>query len=254
MKNRKKYLALALAAALCLTLAACGSESGNNGSSYDSSSGSTGEADTPPESFEGMVKDDRLLVDYGMYCGTWIGEDDSELIVEKDQDGDEVRFDLYKTAGDITASGYIQLVMEYSADYFYNEFDGWAHHSWLDEGGALHVDSLGTFTKVSGDLPGENIGDGDFTALTGTWYLDGEAGAPSVLEIDQYGSWTLYERAGGDGDMNEVDSGTLSADPDAADTYYASSALFDDVVYDMTLADVDVLYWGGEYDCYQRVG
>ena len=52
--------------------------------------------------------------------------------------------------------------------------------------------------------------------------------------------------------MTAVDSGTLSVDPDTADLYYASSARFDDTVYDMTVAAENTLYWGGEYDCYLR--
>lgn len=34
--------------------------------------------------------------------------------------------------------------------------------------------------------------------------------------------------------------------------YYADSTDFDGVTYDMQAVDEDVLYWGGEYDCYQR--
>ena len=255
MKHGKKTLALALAAVLCLGLAACGGDSGNNSGSYESSSGSTCEAETPPESFEGMVKDDQLLVDYGMYYGTWTGEDGSELAVEKNDAGDEVRFDLYDAGGDITASGYIQLVLEYSADYFYNEFDGWAHHSWMDGDGALHVDSLGTFTKVSGDVAGENVGElgsGD-ASLAGTWFLDGDPGAESSLEIGEDGSWTLYERPDGDGDPTEVDWGTIQASSDGEGRYDAVSDAFADVVYDITVADDGILYWGGEYDCYWKL-
>ena len=65
------------------------------------------------------------------------------------------------------------------------------------------------------------------------------------------GSWELYERPGGDGDPARVDGGTLREGGEAG-VYYADSTDFDGVTYDMQAADEDVLYWGGEYDCYQR--
>ena len=34
--------------------------------------------------------------------------------------------------------------------------------------------------------------------------------------------------------------------------YYADSADFDAVTYDMQVVDDGTLYWGGEYDCYMR--
>ena len=138
MKNWKKYLALMLALVMCLTLAACGG--GDNGD---------GESTSAPESFEGMVKDDQQLVDYGMYKGLWSGDDGSQLVVALNDDGDEMRFALYDVNEELTASGYIQMVQEYSADYFYNEHDGVAHHSWMDDDGTLNVDSFGSFGYVS---------------------------------------------------------------------------------------------------------
>ena len=255
MKNWKKYLSLVLALVLCLTLAACGGDSGsdyndNDSDDYDDYSDTGSSA---PESFEGMVKDSQLLTDYAMYYGTWIGEDNSELIVEMNDSGDEVRYALYDVNEDLTASGYIQVVLEYSADYFYNEHDGVAHHSWLDEDGTLQVDSFGAFTKVSGDVPGENIGDTGCEALAGVWFLDGEANAASIIEIGEGGRWSLSERPNGDGDPAEVDCGTIEMNPDGEDQYFAVSTMFDDVVYDMTVIGDDVMYWGGENDYYQKM-
>ena len=57
--------------------------------------------------------------------------------------------------------------------------------------------------------------------------------------------------SGGDGDPARVDGGTLREGEEAG-VYYADSTDFDGVTYDMQAADEDVLYWGGEYDCYQR--
>ena len=126
-----------------------------------------------------------------------------------------------------------------------------AHHSWLDGSGTLQIDSLGAFTKASGDVPGENIGDTGDEALVGEWYQDGEAGAVSILVIYQTGSWDLYERPGGDGDPVMVDRGTLEGG--SGGLYQALSVVYDGVVYDMTVVSGDTLYWGGENDCYQKL-
>ena len=48
-----------------------------------------------------------------------------------------------------------------------------------------------------------------------------------------------------------MDGGTLREGGEAG-VYYADSTDFDGVTYDMQAVDEDVLYWGGEYDCYQR--
>ena len=51
----------------------------------------------------------------------------------------------------------------------------------------------------------------------------------------------------------KADSGTIEVNPDGAGTYFAVSDMYEDVVYDMTLVGDDVIYWGGEYDYYQKM-
>lgn len=242
MKRMKMYLTLLLALVLCLSMTACGSDGADEDNLYD-----------VPDSFEGLVKDSEQMANLYVYGGAWRGEDGSTMIVATSESGDEVRFALYNADEEVTASGFIQFVPEYDYDYFYNEHDGVAYRSWFDEVGAMYVAAIGTFTKLTGDAPGENIGDGDYGFLAGVWYQDGEPGAASIIEFDASGSWTLSERPGGDGDPTVVDSGTIEVDPDGAGTYFAVSDMYEDVVYDMTLVGDDVIYWGGEYDYYQKM-
>ena len=255
MKYLKKHLSLALALALCLSLAACGKSSedyvesnedyGDDGSDYNLYG--------VPDSFEGLVKDSEQMANLYLYGGAWTGEDGGTLVAANNDEGDEVRFALYDADEDMTASGFIQFVPDYDYDYFYNEHDGMAYRSWFDEDGALHVAELGTFTQVTGDAPGENIGDGDYGFFAGVWYQDGDPGAASIIEFDASGSWELLERPGDDGDPTMVDCGTIEVDQDGAGQYFAISTIHTDVVYDFTLVGGDVIYWGGEYDYYQKI-
>ncbi len=234
MKKRRNFIALVLALLLCLSLAACGDGSTKD----DDISGGT------PDSFEGMVKDPAYMADKGMYSGDWEDSDHRELEIELSDDGQELRFTLY--AGDeiITASGFIQISPEYSADYFYNEYDGIAYHCWFADDGTLNVYELGEFTKEADD----DIDD-DAKELAGMWYLDGDENAASCLQIGMDGKWVLYEDS--DGSTSLIDSGSIQYIGD--DAYSAVSDQFDDAAYDIAVAgDGNTLYWGGEYDCYMR--
>ena len=209
MKHLKTYLSLALTLALCMSLAACDESNedyGDDGSDYNFYG--------VPDSFEGLVKDSEQMSNLYVFGGAWRGEGGETLISATSDAGDEVRFALYDADEEVTASGFIQFVPEYDYDYFYNEHDGVAYRSWFDEVGTLYVDSLGTFTKILGDAPGENVGDGDPTT---------------------------------------VDCGTIEVNQDGAGQYFAASAMYEDVVYDFTLVGDDVIYWGGEYDYYQKM-
>lgn len=234
MKN-SKVLYLLLAFVMCLSLAACGGG---------------GEEIITPAWFEGMVSDSQNKVDINAYGGTWTG-DSGSMVVELSESGDEVRFALYDAAGEITASGFIQTEPQYSADYFYNEHDGIAHRCSVP-GDTLEVDGFGEFTKVSGDKQGDDVGDGDYSALAGEWYQDGEQDALSVIEIKADGSWSLLELMDGDSERTAVDWGKLQT-AEGEGAYSAVSDNFEDVAYDMTVIDGTTFYWGGENDNYQKL-
>ena len=234
MKN-SKVLYLLLTLAMCLSLAACGG--GDEGI-------------TTPAWFEGMVSDSQNKADFNLYGGTWTG-DNGSMVVELSESGDEVRFALYDAAGEITASGFIQTEPQYSADYFYNEHDGVAHLCSVP-GDILEVDGFGEFTKVSGDKQGDDVGDGDYSALAGEWYQDGEQDALSVIEIKADGSWSLLELMDGDTERTAVDWGKLQT-AEGEGAYSAVSDNFEDVAYDMTVVDGTTFYWGGENDNYQKL-
>ena len=245
MKNACKHFALCtLTLILCLALAACGSDDSGDYTDY-------GDDSNVPSTIDGFVKESYDSYDYSAFEGYYLpdsGTDFDYLII--DTNGSRWRIG---SNDDLAASGYLQYDADYDCIYAYNEHDGVAYRSWFDEVGAMYVAAIGTFTKLTGDAPGENIGDGDYGFLAGVWYQDGEPGAASIIEFDASGSWTLSERPGGDGDPAVVDSGTIEVDPDGAGTYFAVSDMYEDVVYDMTLVGDDVIYWGGEYDYYQKM-
>ena len=157
MKRWKKYtsLLLALPLVLCLSLTACGGGNGSVGEVED-------DEDTAPATINNLVTDTSIEYDYSALMGTWTGEDDSVLIMEHVEDiTNSERFLLSDADNELLASGNIQYVEEYGYVYLYNEHDGIAHICWFNEDDTLYIDSFGTFTKVSGDVPGETIGDDD---------------------------------------------------------------------------------------------
>ena len=201
----------------------------------------------------------QLTANYAMYRGVWLG-DGGTLVVEESADGDEMRFVLYDAGENIAASGFIQLVQEYSADYFYNEHDGVAYQFSAD-GSSVNIYSLGSFTyemsldEFDAQAEDYNSSDSsvDLSYLAGIWYLDGDLDADSYIYIDSSGGlWGLYERAPG-AEATEVDGGFISAPTDVDDVYYAVSTTYQDVTYEFTLFDTDSIVWGGENDYYERL-
>ena len=179
MKNWKKFASILLALVLCLSLAACG-----------------GKGKAAPDTIENLALNASVEFDYSGFLGTWLGEDDNVLFMEHFEElYNSERFELYDADGSMTASGNLQYVEEYGYVYAYNEQDGIAHRCWFENGGALSIDSFGTFTKVSGDVPGETIGDveeeseplPDLTGYTGCWKMEN---APLYFIINESGEWS----------------------------------------------------------------
>lgn len=143
---KRKYILAFKALIICLTLMACGS---NNTSSNN-------ETDATPNRIDNLAIDDSINYDYSNFLGTWLGEDDSKLIVEEYTG---IRYELSDINDELLASGNLQYMEEYGYVYAYNEHDGIAYRCWFGKDNTLYLDSLGTFSKVSGDIPGETIGD-----------------------------------------------------------------------------------------------
>lgn len=179
MKNWKKYVTLVCALVLCLCLAACG-----------------GGEDTPPDTIENLAMNASVEYDYSNFMGTWQGEDQSVLVMENEEAlYHSERFTLYDAEGDFLASGNLQYVEQYDAVYAYNEHDGIAHRCWYDNDGTLNIATFGVFSKVSGNVPGETIGDldiaedeqlPDLSGFTGCWKLEGE---PFYFVINDACEW-----------------------------------------------------------------
>lgn len=244
MKNLKTYLALALALVMCLCLTACGDGDGDTAAA--------------PDTIEDMPIDDSIEYDYSSFYGSWTGENGNRLIIEDYSqivDGyTGTRYELLDDNDEYIAAGNLQYMEEYGYVYANNEYDGIAYRCELDGNDALSICSLGTFTREAGDNTDDTAEDIDCTDLAGNWNLDGAADAVSTLEIDEFGNWKLYERGYVDGDIYEVDCGIIkAADSGEEGQYLAVSELFEDLVYDFVVADEGVIYWGGEYDCFQKM-
>ena len=236
MKNQKKYAGLLMALIICLSMASCG-----------------GDVDVAPDTIENLVTDTSVEYDYSALMGTWQNGDGSILTMEHvDGITNSERFRLLDADNNLLASGNIQYVEEYGFVYLYNEHDGIAHISWLNEDNSLYVDSFGAFTKMSGDIPGDSVGDGgedvDFTMFSGSWYLNGDIYSSSCIEFDATGTmWSLYER-NADGFFDGINGGTLRSAGN--NLFEAVSDWFDDETFDCYIAD-GMLYWGSEDSGYE---
>lgn len=230
MKKWKQYAAILLALVMCLGLAACGGD----------------DEDTIPDTIKNLALNASVEYDYSHFMGTWMGEDDIVLVMEHfDEYYNSERFELHDADNKLLASGSLQYVEEYGFVYAYNEQDCIAHICWINDDGSLYIDSFGSFTKVSGDVPGGAIGDVtveppmiieslaiddsvvyDYSAFLGTWL-----GAENTkLTAEDYGDGRIYY--------------TLS---DADDDYVAGGNLQYVEEYDCVYAYND--YDGFAYQC-----
>lgn len=233
----KKILTVFLMGILCLILSACGHDG----------------AAEAPETLSDMVKLSDDSTDYSDFRGTWKAEENTEYdLIEIYAGEEETRFEI-QNGDDIAASGYLQYMEDYAYVYAYNEHDGVGYRCSFDENGVLTVSSFGTFKKADSSDNGLDSGtDNGVSALSGNWYLDGDANADSIIEIDESGNWRLYERPNGDGDPQLIDEGSIAHSGEEGDIYIASSDKYDGVKYQFGVADENTVYWGGENDCYIR--
>lgn len=231
----KKILAVFLAAIIFLCLAACGDK----------------DPFSAPETLDDMVKESYDQNDYSAFLGTWKATGDSKYDnIEIYGYNDETRFEI-ESGDDLAASGYLQYMPDHGYVYAYNQHDGIGYRCSFDEEGILTVCSFGTFKNT--DNAAAEGSDDDLSGLTGTWYLDGDAAADSIIRIEADGMWRLDERPGGDGEPKTTDMGKINRSDQYEEIYNASSYLFDDVRYEFTVTDENTMYWGGENDCYIRV-
>ena len=87
----------------------------------------------------------------------------------------------------------------------------------------------------------------------GVWYLEGEEDAAVVISIGVADDWILYDQA--DGELKEIDSGTLRVLDEAQGHYAADSEVYEGVSYNLVTADDNAFYWGteGDYHLYERL-
>ena len=190
---------------------------------------------------------------YGYYLCCWpTVPGDFDCFDEEPGESGEVRWLLYAGAN-WEYSGYLQYVEEYGYVYAYNDHNGTAYRCELD-GAELTVAEIGTFTYGGSGTPDdfqdvEPEPTADVSVLAGDWYQDGDVDGASRVEITADGVWTLLDCTG---DMDAMmDYGELIPSQEEG-SWFARSTMLDDVEYNVTVADENILYWGGEYDCYIR--
>lgn len=229
MNNLKKYMGLLLALVMCLSLVACGGNA--------------------PEKLQTIVIDDSVEYDYSAFSGTWSGKNDNKLVVEEFDDGRN-HFQLSDANDEWTATGILQYSEEYGCVYAHNDNDGHAYKCWFDDDNALHISSLGAFSKASGDVSEKTTGNDsklphrDVSEYRGTWYPDEDISAETYIVIDVDGTWSYCQRSSDNTEITMIDCGIFAYSTEEAYVYYANSTVQDDVRYRVHEFDEDVLVWG----------
>ena len=274
MKRKMSYLLAGLVLLLCLLCTACGSTEEQ-----------TAPQDDPNEGLGGGLSEDTAN-DFSGFEGIWLGEANNDYdSMEFDADGNwtlflsgeavddgylryEPEWDAVYAYSSRDDSG-SPIAMEdgqlYSAAYgYFNPGEGMEYLWYEDGGGSSNGQSLteDDAPDPSGDeVPGWNgrlngnpdsywswdseLCQRNVSEFEGIWYLDGDLSAETYIVIDDSGNWSYYQRAPG-AEPAEMDCGTFSYSSDEGSTYYADSAMYDGVSYQVYELDADVLIWGDE--------
>lgn len=263
MKNRSTQFLTVISLALCLLLASC-----------DDEEETLSPVDDPNEGLGG----DITQLDTADMAGIYTPEDpNSEWdYLDIHDDGTFVL-----SGANATIDGYLGYDADYDAYYAYEDEVGTGSLFTYDSDGTVTLASYGSFYESGLDNVWYEDDQGnsyelgeteteaepafdDYTDyytwnaelyqrnvcdFAGIWYYDGDLAADSYIEIDDGGSWSLYQRAPG-AEAAEMDHGTFSYSTTEASTYYADSTLYDGVSYRVFELDKDVLIWGEEGDAY----
>ena len=215
----KKLFSLLAALALCLSLAACG-----------------GEDDDPGDVVGGDWRVTGIVRDSGTI--TRNGEDTDVLVC------------VHADSADFYLDDEVQTLYDYVGYPITLQSDPWEAFQGIDfadrngdgsSDAAILFELEGqqalmvwfwdaeteTFVFQPEESLVENFVDGDTAhqGLDGTWYLEGEDTAESVIGIGVAGDWILYEQS--DDTLTAVDSGMLRVLDEAQGHYAADSERFD---------------------------
>ena len=244
---RKKLFALLAALALCLTVAACGGTQDDT----DDLAGGDWRA-TGVVRAEGTITRDGGDV-YVLVC---VNDDDAVFCY------DDETYAVYDYVDYPVALESDPWEAFQDIDFADRNGDGNSDAAMLfelDGAGVLMVWFWDAETETFVFRPEESLvedfagGDTAHQGLDGTWYLEGEDTAASVIGIGVAGDWILYEQS--DDTLTAIDSGMLRVLDEAQGHYAADSERFDDVSYLIATAGENGLYWGvtGDYDYYERL-
>lgn len=101
--------------------------------------------------------------------------------------------------------------------------------------------------------PEKSADDTAYTALAGTWFLNGERSARDWIEIKPNGAWEFFTMLDGDTTPTTVNEGMITGSPDGEDRYRAVSDWYADDAYDLRLVSSDTISWGEQNDIYGRL-
>lgn len=246
----KRFFALMTALLLCLTMAACGSSGGDTDDPGDVAGGDW--------RVTGVVRDSGTITR---------GGEDTDVLVCINADSADFYYDdetqvLYGYAAYPIALQCDPWEAFQSIDFADRNGDGDSDVALLfelDGAQALMV----WYWDAGGESyvfqPEESLIDGYSDAepvpegFDGVWYLEGEEDAAVVISIGVADDWILYDQA--DGELKEIDSGTLRVLDEAQGHYAADSEVYEGVSYNMVTADDNAFYWGteGDYHLYERL-